>query len=271
MLDEKFVKALVDLGAKTAPAIVTTEKEPRHVYFVPDGKGGLLRCEAEEPPVVNEVRDLDTLARVLIWAESPATKETIYPEIWYCRTGIVGLLDTGSNWAAKATLSLSPSPQFAKLIEWESRSSTKLTQKELVILLRTLFKDSAPPDLLPLIRKVSTKKAANTASEVAKGKVSLGKEMIAEMSGVNELEDFYLFRFPVFSTASLSFRSPVRVVIDPDPEQELFTVCVIPGDCEAAWTGAEAWLGSSISSALVDNWTGDKGTCPIPVYFGKSD
>ncbi|AMV29315.1 hypothetical protein VT84_33275 [Gemmata sp. SH-PL17] len=254
----EFLKTTIE-AATPGERIVTTDREPRHVYYVlqPDGK--LDRTFATEAPAAHQAADLDTLVRAAI-ARKPDADNPFGPEIWYARSGVVAVLDTEATAPDVCRLALTPSPQMAKLAEWDRQGKASPTQAELVILLRTLFAGYYPVDFLPAIRGVKSSKKTDADSQIGHGKVSLGKSMIAEMTGVAAIPEQIVFTVPVFAQAAVHIRGPVRVEIDPDPQNERFNLYVIPGDIETAFAHAEEVLANRLELLLDGS--------PIPVYRG---
>ena len=128
---------------------------------------------------------------------------------------------------------------------------------------RTMFAGCLPshPTFLENVRKLRTSKAAEVNSEIGKGKVSLGRSVIAEMSGVELIPEEIVIRVPVFAAASLLAFADVRVCVDPNPEEEQFTLVVIPGQIEQAWRAGEVYIQAKLA-ALLGNES------EIPLYHG---
>jgi hypothetical protein len=271
MLPADTVREIAALGSKAEqlnkPRILKCDQEPDHCYYVIDKDGNMNLVTAEYGPTEMFCSDIDTLTRVVI-----DSKEHM-PEIWYSRNEVIAYLGTKNPYFDTVKFKLSASPQFQTLIAWEqSGRGVSLTQKDLILALRTLFAGCVPTELLPAIRRLKTQKAAEINSQIDKGRVSMSKSMVAEMSGVSDIPEMVEFTVPVFAQGTLNATACIRVAIDPDPENERFTLIVLPGDVEKAWTHGERLLCGKIQEELVENWSAAKGEgdCEIPVYFGKA-
>jgi hypothetical protein len=182
-------------------------------------------------------------------------------EIWYSRSAVIGL--HGADCSGRVTMALKESPQLAQLIAWDAAKRVNVGQRELVMLLRTTFAGYLPghPTFLENVRKLRTSKSAEVNSEIGKGKVSLGRSVLAEMSGIELIPEEITIRVPVFAAASLLAFAEVRVCVDPNPEDEQFTLVVIPGQIEQAWRAGEAYIAAKIAGLLGND-------SKIPVYHG---
>lgn len=260
MLPVDSLKLLKQLADDAAPGrrIVTAPAEPPHVYYVVQPDGGLVRTTAVVRPSDHRAADLSSL---VAWAKKQAAA---VPCIWFSRVGVVAGPVPGSDAHDRCRLDLEPSPHLALLMTWEKAGRATVQQAALVILLRTTFAGCYPafPKLLENVRSVKTSKAADVNSQIGHGKVSLGKSVIAEMSGLGGIPEEVTFRVPVFAAAAVRCYADVRVAIDPDPNTESFTLVVIPGQIEEAFATGEAWLADRLA-ALV-------GEAKIPVYHGAA-
>lgn len=235
----KHLQAIID-AANPQRRIVTAPNEPPHVYYVVNAAGDMEKKFTEQPLPNDTAGDLDTVVKV--WQDSPDAVA-----IWYSRTAVIGVLRKG-----RVTMPLKESPQLAQLIAWDAARRVNVSQRELVMLLRTTFADCLPafPNFLDNVRKLRTTKAAEVNSEIGKGKVSLGKSVVAEMSGIDRIPDEIAFRVPVFSAASLLAYADVRVCVEPSPEEEQFTLAVIPGQIENAWRAGELAIRDKLASLI---------------------
>jgi hypothetical protein len=253
------LKFIADQAAKANPGarIVYTDREPDHIYYVLQADGDLKRVAAEPEPENHRADDIPTLAAL--------AKESMECEpcaqIWYGRHGAV-LINPGLCSRARVRLKLAPSPQMMQLISWDQRGKGSVGQAELVLLLRTLFAGCAPEGLLSTIRGVRTQRAAEVNSQITQGKVSLGKSLVAEMSGTAAIPEEVSFKVPVFDSHAVRVFAQVRLAIDPDPQTESFTLVVLPGQIEAAHEYAESWFAEMIRAEL-----GPENL--IPLYRGQ--
>lgn len=266
----KFLADKLD-AANPQRRIVTCDREPRHVYYVVDSDGEMVRKLALPEPAQRIAGSLETVvAQIRDWIGADA--DTALSEVWYSRAGVVGLRDSIANTSDalrdRITLPLKPSPQLAQLIAWDAAKRVTIGQAELILLLRTTFADCTGhhPKLLDSVRKLRVTKAAEVNSQMQQGKVSLGRSMVAEMSGIELIPEEITLQVPVFDSAPLSAAiAGVRVAIDPNPEKEVFTLVVLPGDIEAAFARGEVAIGDKLRELLV----GESGGALVSVYYGQ--
>lgn len=237
------------------------DAEPKHVYYLntPDGP---KRMEAGRLPHDHKAHDSETIVakakeRAVVSAE---TEDTFMPEIWYHRTGVTGVI----GMRDRVTLSLSPSPQLKQLVKWEESGRGIVKQAEFILLLRTLFVDCYPdhPTLLEAVRKIDVKKGNDVSAEIRQGKVSMSKSMVAEITGLDKIPETVIFRIPVFAEDAARVERPVRVALDPDPQNEQFVLIPIPGDIERAFAAGEEWLANDLTRLI----GADGG---VPLFHGK--
>lgn len=250
------VTELVKL-AQLSQRIVKAPAEPPHIYYVAeDGERGItLRKETAASPAFRE-RSSD-VATLVEWLKEQAPTKG---EVWYSRRAVIAGQATASPQADLCTLSLSGSPQLSYLIGVEKSPAT-LDQSQLIRTLRTTLFGSHGGDLLANIRKVNLSKAKNVEAQQTKGKVSLNRSDIAEMSGAADIPDVVQFDVPVFSAASIPCRAVVQCDLDLNAETERFILTVLPGEIEKAWAKGEAWLLNEITNHV--------GKDDIAVYYGE--
>lgn len=238
----KALEYLVGIGAEKGKGqTFQTPAEPKHVYYL-NGPDGTDRIEADPPPNDHTAADLETV--VALAADGETDKS-----IWYSRSGVVAR----NGPRDRATFRLTPSPQLAKLLEWE-RTPGILKQTALILSLRTLFADCYPdhPTLLESVRRIDVKKGQEAAAEVRQGKVSMSRSMLAEMTGLDKIPETVTFKVPVFAEQAFVSYKPVRVALDADPQAESFTLIPVPGDVEKAYSGAEDELQTRLAALIGD-------------------
>lgn len=253
---DKF-KSIVQ-AADPSRRVVKAPDEPAGVYYVVGPNGEMVRTTAELPPVRNEADDLATLAEVAkAWAADFAVA------VWYDRDRVQAVAAVPDSPPHTCTVTLEPSAQLAKLAEWRAAGRQLVTQKEFVLLLRTLFHGcwNAHPTLLDTVRKLRVQSASDGASEVQRGKISLGKSMVAEMSGVGDIPERVTFEVPVFAGRAVVATADVRVVLDPDAESGQLLVVVLPDEIDRAYAAGEERAQEMLDGLLEG--------ASIPVYHGR--
>jgi hypothetical protein len=266
MLPVETVKEIARLAVAGEMHVIKPEAEPDHVYYLRRPDGSYTRETAIGEPDRHVAKDLTTLARVVV----ARAADGCGPEVWYERQGFRAVLDTSSQHPPKCFVQLTPSPQLAKLLDWERAGKAVYEQKDLILALRTLFADSAPETLLPAVRNVKTNKAAEVQQQIQQGKVSLGKSMVAEMTGTAAIPEEVVFHFRVFAEAAFGrIFGKARVAIDPDPETGRFVLVVLPGDLERAFGEAEDLLEKAVREHLKAALDEAGYSDPVPVYRGS--
>lgn len=259
MLPVESLKFLTDMVKVAAPerAIVKPPAEPPHVYLIAKPDGTFERCEADDQPTRHDAADLETLAA---WVKRQDGK---FGEVWYSRAAVCGGLAPADDSSDRCTLTLTPSPQLARLMEWEKAGGANLTQEDFVKQLRTTLADCYPdfPQLLPTIRSIAFKKAEEMNAAVQHGKVSLGRSVMASMDAAEKVPEEITFRVPIFASAAVVYFAPVRLAVFIDPKTERFGLVVLAGQIEAAFSLAEDRIAARLRELLGDG---------IPLYRGEA-
>lgn len=248
------VTELVKL-AQPSNRIIKAPQEPPHVYYTAeDGPDGIKLVKQTATPAAERsiATDIGTLVD---W-----TKVVPSSEIWYSRKGVVGSPSPERLDAGRCSLPLFASPQLAFLIGVE-KNPAKLTQTQLITVLRTTLFGTFGGDLLANVRKINLKKGKDVTVEQQRGKVSLNRSDIAEMTGVNDIPEVVAFDVPVFANANIMARAVVKCDLDLNAETESFTLTVLPGEIEAAFTKGEDWLYRTIAESV--------GKDKVTVYYGE--
>jgi hypothetical protein len=242
-------------GPPPSQRIIPAPAEPKNRYYVQGADEELTLVTAEAPPVDHIAGSIETLVEWTTKLGEPAT-------IWFSRLGVKASHEPGNPAADRCRFDLSPSPQLAYLIGVAGESGGRnYDQSALIRVLRTTLFGSTTDDLLSNVRKVNLQKGKTVVAEQQKGKVSMNRSDIAEMSGANAIPDVVQFDVPIFSAGSLPARAVIRCDLDLNAENERFTLTVLPGEIEKAWTTGETWLETTLGALL-----GDKS--PIPLYLG---
>jgi len=263
MIAKDALQYLVETAVKSAGPghrFFKSPQEPPHVYHVIGPDGMLDRIVADPSPADHCPYDLPTIAALAARAHQAASGSV---EIWYCREGVVLVLDRFTR-RDRASLDLGVSTQLQRLSEWD-KTRGEYQQIEFVLLLRTLFADSLPahPTIRDDIRRVDIKKAQEASSTANRANVSMSRSMVAEASGADKLPEVLTFDVPAFDSA-VETKVLVRVVFDLDPQTERFRLIPIPGDVEKAFAAAERSISSQLAQALLTAKATD-----VPVFYGE--
>jgi hypothetical protein len=138
-------------------------------------------------------------------------------------------------------------------------NSRPISQKDLIFLLRTVFKSCLGPagDIIAVIRNMRAQMAQETGSELQHGKSSVGQKVRAEITGTAAIPEYVTFSVPVFESRFL-FSSNVECALEPDPATMTFRLVPVTGEIEKAIAAGEL----AICEALTES-AGE-----TPVYFG---
>ena len=265
MLPFDTLKEISRLAVAGQPAFIKPDAEPDHVYLIRSPDGTYSQQAAIPEPSNYHASDIRTLADVVKDHHSAEPGKENVPEVWYDRSGIRAVLTPKKPYSGRCVVYLEPSPQLDSLINW-SNGKHVFEQKDLILALRTIYADAAPSTLLPAVRQVKTTKAADVNQQVGHNKVSIGKSMVAEMTGAAAIPEQINFTFRMFA-GPISIMGSVRIAIDLDPETGRFALIVLPGDIDAAFGGAEDVLDKRIHEELNLSFGVQEGH-PIPVYRG---
>jgi hypothetical protein len=256
MLKELLEAISAQVRMAEAIQIVHPPAEPDHVYLVKnsEAEGDFKRIEAAAPNEDHKALCLGTLCAHAILAAD------FGGQIWYSRSGVVAL--TSEDKRQRCSLLLSFSEPLKQLQAWQA-NPLAVAQKDLVLTLRHKFRLCHDPALLTAVRAVNWNLGEAGESEVQHGKQSLGKKIIAEVSGKTAIPEDTIFNVPVWEgLAAGAIAFPVGAAIEPVPSAQAFKIMPFPGQVEAAIAAAEDVLGKRLHDIV-----GDK----VPVYYGTPE
>jgi hypothetical protein len=253
-MDADTLNAVVELGRESGPRFLAPPPgtEPPNVYYKVAGD----RAERVEGVRLDRhvCRDIDTVVRL--------AKDKSGSALWYSRTGVIAHHPDGD----RATLALSPHPTLVRLIEIGQTGGKGYDQATFYRMIRTTFRDALGSNyetVRTAVRSVNLRTEQTAAGVVDRQKVSMSRSIVSESTGP-ELPDVLHFFTPVFDTGSIRMGAPVRLSLDLDPSSGQFTLTVLPGEIEEAFTSGERDLLRMIEAAKGVNEAAD-----IPVYFGQ--
>lgn len=256
---QEALEYLVQQGRDAREPIVTTDAEPKHVYFERQADGSLVRKEAAPGYRAHRASDLTAIAEKAKLAFEAAE----VPEVWYSRNGVTLFLD--DNRRDRVDLPLSLSKPLVQLIELQTRGGA-MRQEQLLKMLRITFRDclATAGNLVNVVRKVQFGVNQSGESELQHGKQSVGKKLTAELTGTDILPEFFTLTVPVFENPAFASASyGVECALEPDPQTQTFQVIPIPGRIEKAVAEGERRLGIMIGEALAE-----AGADSVAVFFG---
>lgn len=182
--------------------------------------------------------------------------------LWYARSGAVLIVDDATR-RDRVTLPLAFSPQLMALAELTVEGKNKLDQAALAKLLRVSLAgcwSQTQPNLAKNISKLKLKRTEDGYSEVTQGKASLGKSLLAEMSGVDPIPEEVTFTVPVF--LGNPWTATVACDLQVIAEEGKFALTPLAGAIESAIRLGENDLAVDIRAEMT------KRKLHIPLYYG---
>ena len=216
---------------------------PSHVTMLEDREGQIRSVEALPPLRAYKAFSLDGLAEQLL---SIASKEDA--AVFVGREAVVAVFNEDEDRRNLSTVSLTRSEAFASLCKLEEAS--KIAQQDLVLELRTTFAHSFGPDsFLPVVRKLKFSRSTDGASDVQHGRESMGKQVTAEVSGVDgAIPEEVTFTVPVYD--QVEFLASVRCAVHVDVVEAAFVVKPLGGEIEKALREANAHMAQHLMTRL---------------------
>jgi hypothetical protein len=259
-LSKKTAELLLDTGQGRVPKFYRPDCEPAGFYYLPEPDGSLALTFAQPAHQTARALSLASLAD----AVADCNAQAVAPAVWYSAGGVVAVLDAKTQ-LRRVTLELSPSPQAQSLRELE-KNRTALSQRDIVLKLRTTFADSMGPcpNLLPTLRNVRFGGTTDGESVIEHGKASLGKKLAAQIEGTGSLPEYVTLDVPLFAQP-LGYRGPVRCALEPNPTEQTFQLLPLPRQIELATLAAEESLGQDLRDLLGKALAG----VIVPVYYGR--
>ena len=257
-----LVQKLLDIGRKeVAVKAVHPESEPKHRYALVNRLDGSVTWKDAEPEPRKHVAS--TIGDLCRFATDKYCPDFSGSVIWYHRSGITLLCHDDSR-RDRVSLPLTYSPQTQKLAEWE-KNRPQISQKELILTLRTTFKDSlgAAGNLIEVLRKLKMKVNTQGESEIGHGKASIGRSIEAEVTGAGSIPEYVILFVPVFVQPFAAWPFQVQCALEPDAGTNTFQMIPIPGQLESAMSQAEDALAEAIAGHLGEDFAGK-----IPAYRG---
>ena len=261
----EFIKSIVGLADQAKrPTVFRAEAEPAHVYLLLGPDGSVDYRHAEAAPRNHIAADLETVAR---WALR-SVKDGEGVSVWYDRTGVTALLDDGTR-RDKVTLPLQLSPQILTLQELE-KSSARLKQKEFIKLLRVPLAGTLTrhPNLLKSVRSVEFRQAVNGNSDLQQGKSSIGRAIMSQLTGTENIPEEVTLSVPVFLSVVVN-PFPIVCALDVDAACETFQLIPLPGEIEASIRSAESKLGAYLRDLLNPEPENEADSGKVALSYGR--
>ncbi len=260
MLTDAFVKEFVGVVNKAnGPVTIQVPGGPGHQYLMRQPDGSYTVQYADEFPESHDAFDIDSLIRKA--TDFQLGGDSGKGDVWYSRR-----MTASHHGRDCVVLALGTSPQLNLLLDWEKQGKAQLDQEAFVYLLRTTLAGTylTRTDLLDMVSKIDIRKGQNVAAEMAKGKVSVTRAMMAEAVGADKLPDTVAFTVPIWSQASMqSFVQGVVCALDLNAQTEKFVLSPLPGSIEKAIGAAEVALGLALRKSAGEDTR-------LSFYYGEA-
>jgi hypothetical protein len=242
MLKEAIEYVVGEARDSQAAKVFTAPQEPEGVYYLQKPDGTVEKVTADAPLIRHTAADLSA---VVEFAADGS-------EIWYSREKVVCVIDRDSR-RESVTLTLELSPQLKELQKLEA-NPRNLDQRQIVYLLRTTFRRclGRAGNLLDVLRSIRFNSQAAGEGVVQHGKASIGKTLKQEITGTDNLPEYFVLEVPVFTNASLAQVFPVECALEPDAATQSFKIIPLPNEIEGAVAGGERMIAQLLSAALGD-------------------
>lgn len=230
---KEFVESVAKMAVEAAaPQVRAINLEVDNSWL--DDKGELRLFYARPPRREHEAA---SLSAIVDFAER-------FPRhaVWYSAASVCCLLDDEDR-REDVVFTPSPSAAFTLLSEW-AKKRPSLSQRDLIFQLRTTLYPclASAGNLVELLRRVNFQAAEGSASEVGRGKSSVGKTIRAEIQGDGELPEYVKLVCPIFNGPLAHIRAPLQCCLEPDERTQTFQFFPVPGEVEDAIVEAEGGI-----------------------------
>jgi hypothetical protein len=256
-----------ELTEKSLAAEKVDIGDPRKAAIV---FGGELR--AHDVPPAPRNHKAGTLAEIIALAnrfaadtggvsdDTDAVPPVFAPVVWYDRERVVLVIDDDGHRLETATLTLERSDVFRKVVELYAQKPW-LEQKAFIRLLRIdLARTLAPVHLLDRVRRVKFENSQTVASQVARDRESLGREINSRVEAGGEIPEEVVLDVPVYKTPGETFALGIACAVEVDPTRGLFQLVPLPDEIERVTQLAVESIAERLLEGLHDG---------IPCYHGK--
>lgn len=257
MFTEGFIKEIERLSrAGQAPQAFRPSGMPDHQILVRSSDGGVELVKLDELPRNHVVSDLESLCKLCAENCGDLTDDdtkpvTNRPELWFSRDGVELVIHAPGDRRDRASFGLTYSPQLVQLQNFEQYKS-KMTQKELIRILRVTFKKALAGDFLDTVRRIQM--ATNLSAEEQQTRRNIGRAAEATLGGGKEVPNELTFNVPVFAEGALAdYKATVDCVLelDLDGSEPKFSIIPMAGEVEAAVTRVEVAIGARLSDLML--------------------
>lgn len=222
---------------------------------------GELKEIAVTPPVRNHrVASLEDL--ILLAAEAADGKldglTAAKPVVWH-DAGAVRLTLDDADRRDGVTFKLTRSAEFQRL-QAIDECPEPMDQRQFVRNLRIML---GQPELMAIpFRKLDWKTGMQASGEVLRGRESLGKQVEAQVQGVQDLPEELTIQIPIYREEGERRPYDCRCAVDIDVSMQRLTLIPFPNQIEDMIDRHQADIRSRLEGALRDK------DPKVPIYYG---
>lgn len=229
--------------AAAGPRILSGAPEPSDVYYLHVPGQPLTRCQAERRArcTLSHIQGMQqwlTSATAAALCAGHPEAASVWIDLPLHDGHLVITWITGHTLGAHhAKLELAGTEEAQFLVDYCAKP---LSQRELVLALRTSLAKAAPAKLLPLVRQLKWTSGGNTGADLQHGKQSLDRSVVAAVMGADAIPEEITLQLQL--TTSVPQRHPIRCALDIDTATQTFALHPLPEELEAARQAQLQWL-----------------------------
>jgi hypothetical protein len=249
---EEAIKALIDVGLRTAEPDLISVGDSRRLAYVVNGE--VETYEREPAPRDHKAGTLADLIKLADRFNDDADR----PVVWYGKSEVVLVIDDSGHRLEKATLTLAPSAVFARVKALAAKPE-RFEHKPFLRLLRVdLAGTIAPAELYDRVKRVTFENGLTVRADVSRNKSeSMGRDITSKVSGEGDVPEEVVLMLPVYSTPGERERYALRCAVEVDPAEGSFRLTPMPDEIERVEALAVASIGQRLAVLV------------CPTYFGQ--
>jgi len=257
-MDGSYVEAMTKVAQDAGKVNVTRPDGERadHYWLTVAGETQLVKAQ---PPFIGAVlRDIPSLVNFIRNRRGDDS-----PAVWVnLDEGKIVALPDANEIRDRGTMELALSPAFEQLLTLAD--NPRLDQAGFIGILRTVWRDKyQPADLLKTLRKINFTQIQKAQQEAQHGKVSLGKEITAQLTGAGEFPEYLTIATTSLHVAGVTVGCNVECCLEVVPDKMQFVVQPLLEQVQAAKRAAEdaalIVVRETLASASLED---------VPVYRG---
>jgi hypothetical protein len=273
MLAEALEKLRTIITEAQQPQTVELARDDECVYIAHNGELKLHKIP-QVPDRKHEVQTLEDLAKVVknhgsVQVEDGEEKGEVdafaLSTVWHSDAEVVALLGDPMR-KDRVTMKLITSPVFQRLAGLERDAplgANKLDQRAFIRLLKFDFDKAGEFDqLIASARELKFRQSEEGAASLQQGRESLGRQVLAEVKGLEDFPEEFTVEYPVYVNPDLAtVKAAVTCSLEIDVQSEKFIVTPKPDEMLAARQHVHQWIGERLEELLKER--------EVPVYYGK--